>query len=154
MQILIAAIGKCSPRSPEYALVEEYIKRIPWKIGIKELEYKKNISSAQRKAAEASLLLETAGGAERLITLDEQGKSLSSREFAHILGEWQRQGIRSCAFLIGGSDGLDTSLLGPKAHLSLSFGRMSWPHMLARALLSEQLYRAHALLSGHPYHRD
>ncbi len=151
MQITIAAIGKINPRSPEQALFAEYSKRLPWKLMLKELELRK--SSGPRKADETALLLEATAPAERRIALDERGKSLSSREFADTIRQWQNQGVSSLGFIIGGADGLEAELLKP-CHLLLSFGRMSWPHMLARAMLAEQLYRAHTLLSGHPYHRD
>lgn len=151
MQITLAAIGKINPRSPEQALFAEYSKRLPWKLSVKELEPHK--FSGPRKANETALLLEATSHAERRIALDERGKPLTSREFADTIRQWQNQGVSSLGFLIGGADGLEAESLTP-CHLLLSFGRMSWPHMLARAMLAEQLYRAHTLLTNHPYHRD
>ena len=87
------------------------------------------------------------------IALDESGKTLSSREFADKISKWQQGGISSFAFIIGGADGLDDLVL-KKAKVTWSFGRVTWPHLLVRALLAEQLYRAQTLISGHPYHRE
>ncbi|KGM31825.1 23S rRNA (pseudouridine(1915)-N(3))-methyltransferase RlmH, partial [Inquilinus limosus] len=72
--------------------------------------------------------------------------------FAKLLGRWRDEGRAEAAFLIGGADGHDESVRG-RAELLLSFGRLTWPHMLARTMLAEQLYRAQTILSGHPYHR-
>ena len=145
MKVTIAAIGKIKP-SPERELYEGYVKRIPWKIACKEF-------SASSKAREAEQLLAACAGHERVIALDESGKTLSSREFAEQLKSWQQQGISSFAFVIGGADGLDESVL-KKAALVWSFGRVTWPHMMVRGMLAEQLYRAVTLIAGHPYHRD
>ena len=99
------------------------------------------------------MLLDACKGYERIVALDESGKTLSSREFADTLKNWQQQGNSSFAFVIGGADGLSEAVL-KKSHLAWSLGRVTWPHMLVRALLAEQLYRAHSILSRHPYHRD
>jgi 23S rRNA (pseudouridine1915-N3)-methyltransferase len=139
MKIVIAAIGKAKA-GPELQLYHDYVKRLPWKIAVKE-------------AKDAAGLLAACAGYERVIALDESGRDLSSREFAGQLKTWQQQGHSSFAFIIGGADGLDDSIL-KKAHLRWSLGRVTWPHMLVRGLLAEQLYRAHSIISNHPYHRD
>ena len=87
-----------------------------------------------------------------LVALDEGGKSLTSEEFAAWLGARRDDGQRNMAFVIGGADGLDADILS-QADLKLSLGRMTWPHLMARLLLVEQIYRAHTILTGHPYHR-
>ena len=104
-------------------------------------------------AGEAALLRKAVAGANPLIVLDERGRTLSSREFADYLATWRDQGRREIAFAVGGADGIDPALL-EEADLVLSFGKMVWPHMLARVMLAEQLYRAASILSGSPYHRD
>ncbi len=152
MKILIAAIGKAKASSPQQQLYLDYIKRLPWKIECKEFDVKIT-DSEQRKVREAELLLSACAGYEYIIALDESGSLLSSREFSQQLGNWQQNGVSSFAFVIGGADGLDVSIL-KKAKLTWSFGRVTWPHMLVRGLLAEQLYRTHSVLSGHPYHRD
>ncbi len=150
MKLLIAAVGKARP-SPEQQLQADYLKRLPWKITTKEIEDKSE-PAQKRKAREGQLLLAACKGYGRFVALDESGKNLSSQEFADTLAAWQRQGESSFAFVIGGADGLDKTLTDA-AHLVWSLGRVTWPHMLVRALLAEQLYRAHTLMSGHPYHR-
>lgn len=151
MKILVAAIGKAKA-SPERELFEAYIRRLPWKAQCREFDVKLQ-DPIKRKSKEGELLLEACQGYDRIIALDEAGKTLSSREFADQLKHWQGQGSSSFAFVIGGADGLAPELL-KKANLVWSFGRVTWPHMLVRALLAEQLYRAHSLISSHPYHRD
>jgi len=89
----------------------------------------------------------------RTVVLDERGKQLASTALAEILGRWRDDGVREARFLIGAADGHDAALRDG-ADLSLAFGAATWPHMLARAMLAEQLWRATSILSGHPYHRD
>lgn len=151
MRVLIAAIGKAKA-CPEQALYREYARRLPWKMTCNEYVAKAQ-NPTQRIERESALLLEACQGYDRLVALDEMGKSLSSREFAGQLSAWQQQGASSFAFMIGGSDGLSDVAL-KQAHLVWSLGRVTWPHMLVRALLAEQLYRAHSIISNHPYHRE
>ena len=101
--------------------------------------------------AEAALLLDKAPQGP-LVALDERGATLDSPAFAHRLGGWRDQGARDICFAIGGADGHGEALRA-RADLLLSFGPMVWPHMLARAMLAEQLYRAATILGGGPYHR-
>src|SRR5690606_11801728 len=128
------------------------VKRLPWKLQCREFEVKLD-DPAKRKAREGEQLLEACKGYARIVALDESGKDLSSRQFAEQLKRWQGDGDSSVAFVIGGADGLSPELL-KAAHLKWSLGRVTWPHMLVRAMLAEQLYRAHSLITGHPYHRD
>lgn len=151
MKLLIAAVGKAKP-SPEQQLYADYMKRMPWKSELRELEVKLE-DAAQRRKRESEWLLQTCQQYAKRISLDESGKLLSSREFAQMLGTWQQQGHSSYAFIIGGSDGLEEDVLR-QSHLVWSLGRVTWPHMLVRALLAEQLYRASTILNGHPYHRE
>jgi 23S rRNA (pseudouridine1915-N3)-methyltransferase len=150
--ILIAAIGKLKS-GPELALYEHYAARLPWKIAVRELEIKKPLGAPQRMEQEAALLLKAAGDCEHLTAMDESGKEWSSAAFAAHLGRLRDGGVRRIAFAIGGADGLHESVLR-KAQQSFSLGRVTWPHLLVRGLLAEQLYRAHTILNGHPYHRE
>lgn len=150
MKILIAAVGKAKA-SPEQRLYEDYIRRLPWKTQLKECDAKL-ADTARRKTRESELLLDACRHYDRLISLDEKGKPLSSIAFTDQLKRWQSQGSSSFAFMIGGSDGLDQRAL-KGSHLVWSLGGVTWPHMLVRALLAEQLYRAHSIMTGHPYHR-
>lgn len=150
MRVVIAAIGKAKA-GPERTLFEEYVKRLPWKITLKEMDVKKTLPPARRMEEEAKLLLAACDGVDRLVALDERGETLSTRELAATLKRWQQEG--SVGFVIGGADGLDGAVR-KRADLVLSFGRLTWPHMLARAMLAEQLYRAQTVIAGHPYHRE
>ena len=105
------------------------------------------------KAGEAALLQKALPEGAVLVVLDERGKLLKSPEFAQKLAGWRDQGQRELVFMIGGADGLAPELVA-QTDFSLSFGKMVWPHMLARVMLSEQLYRAASILSNAPYHRE
>lgn len=151
MNIVIAAIGKARS-GPEQTLFDTYAARLPWKIDIKELEIKKELAADVRRAREGELLLGAIPDGARMVALDERGKNEGSAAFATRLGRWRDDGVRTIAFVIGGADGLDEPVR-KRADLVLSLGAMTWPHLLVRGLLAEQLYRAHSILSGHPYHR-
>jgi 23S rRNA (pseudouridine1915-N3)-methyltransferase len=141
-------------RGPEQALMDEYLKRLPWKSQIIEIDIKKAAAtSAERKAREAEKLLAAIPDGAAVVALDENGKALKSRQFAGKIDDWQMAGYSNLAFIIGGADGLDAGLLA-KADLKLAFGTLTWPHMLVRVLLAEQIYRAWSITTGHPYHRD
>nr|WP_298686743.1 23S rRNA (pseudouridine(1915)-N(3))-methyltransferase RlmH [uncultured Dongia sp.] len=156
MKIRIIALGRAKA-GPEKSLVETYAKRLSWTCSIVELEAKKGISGAELMAAEAELIekaLGTKASAKRvIIALDERGQSLPSRDFAKRITALGNQGYSELVFIIGGADGL-ASAIRDRAGLLLSFGAMTWPHMLVRVLLMEQLYRAQTIIAGHPYHRD
>lgn len=152
MKLLISAIGK-QKAGPELELFTTYIRRIPWSVEVKEFDIKKNLPPAEKKLAESDVLLKASDAMAYRIALDERGRTLSSQQFAALLGRLQDEGVNSIAFLIGGSDGHSPHLLNA-CQSSLSLGAMTWPHMLVRPLLAEQLFRAHAILTGHPYHRE
>jgi len=138
MLLHVIARGKIA-RSPEAELVARYEKRLTWPFRHSELP-------------------ETGGRAPepqapfRTVLLDERGKQLSSQDLARILGAWRDDGVREARFLIGAADGHSPQERG-SADLLLAFGKATWPHLLARAMLMEQLYRATTILAGHPYHR-
>jgi len=128
-------------RSPESELVDRYLKRIAWPVKLTELP--DTGGTVPQPAATPS----------RNVMLDERGRQLSSEEFAALLGRWRDEGVRECRFMIGAADGHgDAAREG--ADLLVAFGAMTWPHMLARAMLAEQLWRATSILAGHPYHRS
>jgi len=147
MKLLIAAIGKLKP-SPELQLYNDYMKRLPWKIALGEFDVR-----PASKEKEAEKLLAACRGYSRIIALDETGKQFSSPAFAKQLSTWQQQGHSSFAFVIGGADGLDASVL-EASDLVWSLGALTWPHMLVRGLLAEQLYRSYSIITNHPYHRN
>ena len=151
MRLAIVAVGKARA-SPERELYQHYAKRIVWPLKLIEVEEKKRLSAAELKAAEARLLLEAVPARATIWALDGRGKTLSSEGLAEALKKRQDSGEADLALLIGGADGLDKAVLD-KAQMSLSLGSMTWPHMLVRGMLAEQLYRAQQILAGHPYHR-
>jgi 23S rRNA (pseudouridine1915-N3)-methyltransferase len=152
MRITLAAIGKAKD-SPEKNVFAQYVKRLPWKITLKECDVKKNLPEAARIAEEGKLLLGALESADIIIALDENGKNMKSLEFAQWVQRQQNKSVQHMGFCIGGADGHSETVLR-KAHLSLSFGAATWPHMLVRGMLAEQLYRAYSILTHHPYHRE
>lgn len=119
---------------------------------LKEIEIKKDLAVDVRRAREGEALLAAVPHGARIVALDERGRSETSEAFASRLGRWRDDGVRTIGFIIGGADGLDESVRR-KADLVMSFGALTWPHMLVRAMLAEQIYRAQSILAGHPYHR-
>ncbi len=139
MQLHIVARGKIA-RSPENDLVERYAKRIVWPLKQSELP---------ERGGSVPVPLTPC----RTIVLDERGRDLTSAEFAAQLSRWRDDGVREARFWIGAADGHDESLRAT-ADLLLRFGAATWPHLLARAMLLEQLWRATSIIAGHPYHRE
>lgn len=139
MLLHIIARGKIG-RGPEAVLVDRYMKRLAWPHKISELP-------------------DTSGKIPATVTpgvivmLDETGEQLSSMALARRLERWRDDGMREARFLIGAADGFDDAQRG-EADLLISFGRATWPHLLARAMLAEQLWRATSILANHPYHRE
>ena len=138
MRLHVVARGRIG-RGPEAELVARYLKRMTWPTAITELG--------------DSAALPVAPPQSRTVVLDERGPALSTRAFADRLAAWRDDGVREARFLIGAADGHDEATRA-SADLLLSFGPATWPHLLVRAMLAEQLYRATSLLAGHPYHRD
>ncbi len=151
MKLTIAAIGR-SGRGPERDLYEHYAGRIRWPLALRELEEKRKLPAAEMIKREGELLLDAAPAKATLVALDRRGRTLDSEAFAERLRRWRDDSVSDVAFLIGGADGHGDALLA-QASLVVSFGAMTWPHLLARAMLAEQIYRAQQLLAGHPYHR-
>ncbi len=127
-------------QDPEGAIVDRYLKRLPWPHEVIE---RPDAGGADLPPADAGT---------RTILLDERGRTLDSPAFAARIGAWRDEGVRELRFAIGAADGFSDADRA-EADLLLAFGSMTWPHMLARAMLAEQLWRAASILSGHPYHR-
>ena len=130
-----------------------YVGRITPTITIIEVEEKRRLPPAELKLREGQALLATMPRGARLVALDERGEAFTSRDFADRLGQWRNAGVADLAFVIGGAEGLDDRVIA-RADTVISLGKMTWPHLLARCMLLEQLYRAQQILAGHPYHRD
>lgn len=160
MKITIIAVGRLKA-GPERELSSRYLDRFS-KAGppvalewgrVVEIAESRATTAEQRKRDEAAAIRKSLPADARLILLDENGKAPSSEEFADQLARLRDTGCRDVAFAIGGADGHDDENLA-QAETTLSFGRLTWPHQIARILLAEQLYRAATILSGHPYHRS
>ena len=139
MLLHILARGKIG-RSPEADLVDRYLKRISWPTRLTELPER------------GGKIPDLPPNAVRVV-LDERGKALTSTELARKLEAWRDDGKREARFLIGAADGHDDQERRD-ADLLLSFGPATWPHLLVRAMLAEQLFRATSILANHPYHRE
>jgi 23S rRNA (pseudouridine1915-N3)-methyltransferase len=159
MNLLIAAVGRAA-RTPEAALVETYATRARGlgpqlgfaKFDTIEIDPSKKADAPARKADEALRLAARIPDQAYRFVLDERGETLSSETFARRLGRLRDEGIRDCAFVIGGPDGLAEDLRRSAGHC-IALGPQTWPHLLVRAMLAEQIYRSMTILAGHPYHR-
>ena len=149
MKLLVVAVGRARA-GPERALWEEFSGRLTPPIRLVEVESKR--AGPGLKDREAELLLGAVPDDATLIALDERGKAFASEDFAKKIAAWRDGGTGTLAFVIGGADGLADSVR-KRAKLLMSLGPMTWPHLLVRGLLAEQLYRADRILAGHPYHR-
>ncbi|MEM9348879.1 MAG: 23S rRNA (pseudouridine(1915)-N(3))-methyltransferase RlmH [Pseudomonadota bacterium] len=154
MRVTICAVGRLRG-GPESALIDDYAKRFERTgraLGLTQLTIIEVEAKKGGMAAEAELLARTIPKGATTCCLDERGKVLSSPEFADRIAEWRDTGSQDLAFLIGGADGLAPDLR-QRSDFALSLGKMVWPHMLARVMLTEQLYRAASIMAGSPYHR-
>lgn len=139
MLLHIVARGRIG-RGPEAELVERYLKRVAWPTRISELPDR----GGKVPVVEPGT---------RVVMLDEKGDQATSMAFAERLGRWRDDGVREVRFMIGAADGFDEGARA-EADWLIAFGRMTWPHLMARAMLAEQLWRGTSILSGHPYHRE
>lgn len=152
MQILLIAVGRARG-SPEAALFDSYAARLRgWSLVLREVEERRPLPVPDRIAREGRLLLDQVPEGAVVVVLDGRGKAWSSEDLAAHLGWIRDEGARTVAVLIGGADGHAPEVLA-RADVRLSLGAMTWPHMLVRPMLAEQIYRAWAILNGHPYHR-
>ena len=156
MRVTILAVGR-QRAGPEAELVADYLTRFDRTGRALGLGPARVVEIDDRRGggpeAEGALILRALPDAARLIALDERGRGLTSPDFAKALRREADTGLRDLAFAIGGADGLSEAVR-TRADALMSFGPMVWPHMLVRAMLAEQLYRAAAILAGSPYHRE
>ena len=145
MKITLGVIGKCKETSPEGEIIKRYKERMKWSLNIKE---KDNTTQEE----EAKFLQSCIAPNAKTIVLDERGKNITSPELAAIVENWMTAGTSEICFLIGGADG-HLEETRNKADLILSFGKLTLPHILMRAVLAEQIYRVETIISHHPYHR-
>ena len=150
MRITIVAVGRLR-RGELHDLTQDYLGRLNWPCTVREVEERRRLKGAELKEREGELLLAAVPDGARTVALDQRAKTCSSEDFARFIAGSQHEGI-DLAFLIGGAEGLSETVR-KAADQTLSLGPMTWPHLLVRVMLAEQLYRAQAILSGHPYHR-
>jgi 23S rRNA (pseudouridine1915-N3)-methyltransferase len=155
MRVQLCVVGRLRA-GPERALIDDYLDRFGKTgraLGLGPAsEHEVEDRKGGGMAAEAALLARAVPSGAALVILDERGEELTSPDFAARLARFRDAGRQDVAVLIGGADGLDPTLRA-RADLAIRFGRMVWPHMLARVMLAEQLYRAATILAGSPYHR-
>lgn len=155
MKLTIAAVGRLRT-GPELTLVQDYLGRAeatgrPLALGqvnLVEIDERK----ARDRTSQSARLIEAIPQGATAIALDERGETLASPKFAKLIARERDGGCPHLVFLIGGADGLDEAVRA-RARYRLSLGLMVWPHMLARVMLAEQIYRATSILAGTPYHR-
>lgn len=154
MRISIIAIGKFE-NSPHKEVFKHYLKRLKWKVELKEFELKNanNLTAQKIKEAEANLILKAVNPSSKLILLDENGQEFTSKNFAKFISNCALQGNSNLTFIIGGANGLDETLLN-KSYQKMTLGKLTLPHLMVRSILIEQLYRAQTIIDGHPYHRE
>ncbi len=151
MELQIVAVGRARKGSMR-DLFEDYAGRLKPHLKLREVEERRPLKGDELKAREAALILEAVPKEAFVVALDSSGKAHSSEDLAERLRGWQDNAQSAVTFVIGGADGLDQALLA-RADLKLSLGAMTWPHMLDRVMLAEQLYRADCILKNPPYHK-
>lgn len=151
MDILILAIGKIKKGSIQ-DLCHHYTKQYQGSLACHEIEIKTFSNDQDKKTKESQAILENLNTQDVLILLDEHGKNTSTKSLSATIIRYQENGLKRLVFAIGGADGHDLSLKN-RANHTISFGSATWPHMLVRVMLYEQLYRAQKIQHGHPYHR-
>ena len=147
----LIAIGRARNGAPEAELLARYATRIKPGLTLVELP-DGNGSPIEIKRREADSILALLSAQDFVIALDAGGAAPDSPELARHLAKWTEHN-KKLAFVIGGAEGLDASIIA-RAGATLSLGRLTWPHMLVRPMLAEQIYRAQMILTGHPYHRS
>ena len=151
MKVQIVAIGRAKA-GPERDLFQHYAKRLKWKLDLREIDDRKTSGLPDGKDREAEALLAAVPQGACIVALDERGENLTSPQLSRRISGWSDDGYSPISFLIGGADGHGEAVR-QQAKLVLSIGKMTWPHMLVRAMLAEQLYRAWSIQARHPYHR-
>lgn len=160
MQVHILAVGRLKD-GPERSLLDMYLDRASAQgraasltgFEVRSITESSAQRAADRKKQEGEALLAATPEGGNLIALDERGRSVTSRELAARIGDWRDNGSRNLTCIIGGADGLSSSVID-RADLVLGLSALTWPHQLVRIMLAEQLYRVTTILTSHPYHRD
>ncbi len=155
MKLTLVAVGraKSGPANDLFAFYSDRLSKSQFgAVTLREVEERKSLPAEALREREADLLLKALPDGGQVVALDERGRQFGSTDFANYLAAQRDRGVADLAFVIGGADGL-SERVRQRAGLVLSLGAMTWPHLLVRGLLAEQLYRAQSILAGHPYHR-
>ena len=153
MKINIIAIGKFRNNCPNQELFLDYVKRTKWKINLIEITNKALGSIEEIKEKEAELIIKNLLTNSFKVLLDEKGLNLTSKEFSKKIEALQNQSLTNIDFIIGGANGISEKIK-KLANLQISFGKMTFPHMMIRSMIAEQLYRACLIMDNHPYHKE
>ena len=151
LKVDILAISRIK-KGAHLDIINDYKKRIKWNLNIYEME-SKYTEATKCQEEEAEKILAKIKESAIVVVLDERGDGLRSLDFAKTIQNFTNNGESHLQFIIGGADGL-TQPVKDRADILLSFGQQTWPHVLARIMLLEQIYRAQQILAGHPYHRE
>ncbi|MEN3975702.1 23S rRNA (pseudouridine(1915)-N(3))-methyltransferase RlmH [Emcibacter sp. SYSU 3D8] len=151
MNLAMLAVGRAK-HGAERDLFEDYRKRLPWKLDLIEVEEKRPLDAATLRQREAELLLGKVPDGALVVALDQRGQVITSERLSQRLIAWRDAGKSRVCFLIGGATGHGDAVR-ERADFLFSLGNLTWPHMLVRAMLAEQLYRAWSISANHPYHR-
>lgn len=151
VKIDVIAVGRLR-NGPFFELAQDYMKRIKWSLSVYEIESKQRTPQGIQ-AEEHRKIIQYIKPNAFVVVMDEKGNGLRSLDFAKTIENLRDGGDNYLQFIIGGADGLSDEIRG-RANLLLSFGQQTWPHLLARVMLLEQIYRAQQILAGHPYHRE
>ena len=133
--------------------LDTYLKRLPSSVQVEEINIKGEKNATRLNQLENEKIESLIPNGATIIALDPKGKEMNSPDFANYIQQLKNQSVQHCCFLIGGAEGLSDSIK-KRSNKLLSFGKATWPHLLARVMLLEQLYRAEQILSGHPYHKE
>ena len=151
MNLSIIAVGRAKPGA-ERDLLDDYRKRLPWKLEVIEVEEKRPLDAATLRQREAELLLAKVPDGALVVAMDGRGQAVTSEILSQKITAWRDSGKSRICFLIGGATGHGDAVR-ERADFLFSLGNLTWPHMLVRAMLAEQLYRAWSIAANHPYHR-
>ena len=151
MNIKIISIGQFK-NSHFRQIFSNYISKLPWKLYLQELKASIHKNVLMKRKIDSKNLLAKTNPSEIIVSLDKSGEILSSEKVSKYIINWNLKN-KDIAFLIGGPEGMTNQCL-EKSHTIISFGKMTWPHLLVRVMLAEQLYRASTIISNHPYHRN
>lgn len=151
MNLTLIAVGRARSGA-ERDLFEDYRKRLPWPLEVVEVEEKRPLDAATLRDREAALLLTKVPAGALIVALDQRGKAVTSEVLAQKITAWRDGGKSRLCFLVGGATGHGEAVR-ERADFLFSLGNLTWPHMLVRAMLAEQLYRAWSISANHPYHR-